>query len=63
MSLLIEALVDCPHCGESFPTMIDSSQGSYSTVEDCAVCCRPISLSIECEPGEVFGVSASAEMS
>lgn len=63
MSLLVETLVDCPHCGENYPTMIDTSQGSHSTIEDCAVCCRPIVLEVECEPGEVFSLSVSAEMS
>jgi hypothetical protein len=63
MALLIETDIVCPHCGEAFPTMIDSSQRSYSTTEDCAVCCRPIQLEVTCEPGEVFDVRASAEMS
>lgn len=63
MSLLVETLVDCPHCGESYPTMIDTSQGSHATIEDCAVCCRPIALEVDCEPGEVFSLNVSAEMS
>ncbi len=60
MSLLIEAEVMCPHCGETYRTMIDTSQGGYSTIEDCPVCCRPIQLDVTCEPGEIFDVAASA---
>jgi hypothetical protein len=63
VELLIETAVACPHCGEFFSTMIDTSQRSFSTVEDCAVCCRPMRLDVTCEPGEILDVSVSAEMS
>ena len=56
MSYVVEIEVECPYCGEVFPTTADTSQGRYSTIEDCVVCCRPIGLSIEWEAGEVFGV-------
>ncbi len=58
MNLVIEADVLCPWCGEVYPTMVDTSQGEGATVEDCAVCCRPIDLRISCEPGEVFSLEA-----
>ena len=58
MSFLVETEVGCPWCGEYFPTTIDTSQGDYTTIEDCAVCCRPIALTIACAPGELFGVEA-----
>ena len=38
------ARVDCPYCGESFETTVDLSGGDQVYVEDCAVCCRPITL-------------------
>ena len=38
------ARVDCPYCGESFDTTVDLSSGDQHYVEDCAVCCRPITL-------------------
>ena len=38
------ARVDCPYCGESFDTTVDLSGGDQLYVEDCAVCCRPITL-------------------
>ena len=42
---MIEAArVDCPYCGESFETTVDTSAGDQVYVEDCAVCCRPITL-------------------
>lgn len=61
MEILIEVEVQCPHCGEYYQSVIDTSQGSHATTEDCPVCCRPILLDIDCEPGEVLGVNASGE--
>jgi hypothetical protein len=58
MNALVEIEVLCPHCGEVYPSMADTTQGSYQTIEDCQVCCRPIQLAVECEPGEVFSVQA-----
>lgn len=51
--MIIDLELECPHCGESFTSTADTSAGSYQTVEDCAVCCRPMVVHIECEPGEV----------
>lgn len=59
MSPVVEAEVPCPFCGEVFPLAIDTTQGDYTTVEDCSVCCRPIQLTIACEPGEVLSVDAA----
>ena len=59
MNLLEDTEVQCPYCGEVFAITVDTAQGSYSTTEDCTVCCRPIAFQIECEPGEVLGVTAS----
>ena len=58
MNALVEIEVECPYCGEVFPTMADTSQGSYQTIEDCQVCCRPIQLEVDCEPGEVISIRA-----
>ena len=60
MDVLSEYQVRCPQCGEPFGMTIDTSQGSYTTIEDCAICCRPIALEIECAPGEVREVRVSA---
>ncbi|MDB9752184.1 CPXCG motif-containing cysteine-rich protein, partial [Gammaproteobacteria bacterium] len=36
----------CPYCGEKIELVIDCSIPEQSYIEDCEVCCRPISLSI-----------------
>ena len=58
MNLLVETDVECPHCGEGWSMVVDTSQGDYSTVEDCTVCCRPIQFTFGCEPGDVVTVSS-----
>jgi hypothetical protein len=59
MELLAEGNVLCPYCGESYTTMVDTSQSRHDTIEDCPVCCRPIQLTVDCEPGEVFSIGAA----
>lgn len=41
--------IRCPYCGERFETRVDVSAGAQEYIEDCEVCCRPISLSTELE--------------
>ncbi len=59
MELAVTANVECPHCGETFPLSIDSSQSEQTLIEDCSVCCRPITLSIRCQPGELIELMTS----
>lgn len=54
--MLVEISIQCPFCGEEINSMVDTSQGGYSTIEDCQVCCRPMEISVECEPGEVHSI-------
>jgi hypothetical protein len=44
--------IDCPYCGESYDTAIDTSAGASSYVEDCAVCCQPIVVTIDIDPAD-----------
>lgn len=47
MPELIEHRIGCPYCGEHIVILIDGSVATQSYVEDCQVCCRPISLDVE----------------
>ncbi len=60
MDLMVEAEVACPHCGEVFPLLVDTSQQEQAVVEDCSVCCRPINLTIVCQPGAVLEMQEGA---
>lgn len=51
-----ETDVDCPFCGETFSIVVDTSVEKQTYIEDCFVCCRPISFAVECEDGSLLSV-------
>lgn len=59
MNVIEDVEVQCPYCGEVFAVAIETTQGNHTTTEDCAVCCHPIALRVECRPGEVLGIAAT----
>lgn len=38
--------VRCPYCGERLVIFIDRSVRAQTYIEDCQVCCRPITLTV-----------------
>ena len=58
--VLVEIQIQCPHCGETITSTADTSQGDYSTIEDCEVCCAPMNIEIICEPGRVEEVRVTS---
>ena len=54
--------VQCPYCGETFETGVDTSGGNQEYVEDCYVCCRPIVFRIEVgADGELTGLETQRD--
>jgi len=54
--------IQCPYCGESYETVVDLSAGSQHYVEDCAVCCRPIEVTLRVgEDGELIAVDTTTD--
>ncbi len=43
--------VRCPYCGERLVIFIDRSVRKQTYVEDCQVCCRPITLTATVDAG------------
>lgn len=39
--------VECPYCGEAISLVLDASAGSQHYIEDCHVCCRPITVILD----------------
>ncbi len=60
MDIVEEIGVGCPHCGEEFFIEVETTLAEVVMVEDCAVCCRPITVRVRCEPGAVLGLEISA---
>ncbi len=46
----------CPYCGQSFEIVLDTSVPHQQFTTDCEVCCRPFTVIVETEAGEVISV-------
>ena len=53
--------VMCPYCGEFIEVFVDPSVTSQRYIEDCQVCCRPITLSVSIDQEGDASVSATHE--
>lgn len=53
MDLLQTHLLSCPYCGEEIQIVVDCSVSGQDYIEDCQVCCRPISLYVTIEDDHV----------
>jgi hypothetical protein len=43
----LDAVIECPYCGESIELTLDPGSGSQQDyVEDCEVCCQPWQVSV-----------------
>lgn len=60
---MLETLtIQCPHCGERFETVADASAGDAEYVEDCFVCCRPITVRLHVgHDGDLAGWDAGRD--
>jgi len=61
MNVIKEQHIVCPYCGEGISILIDCSIEQQDYIEDCQVCCKPISLSISCDDGGEPNVEARDE--
>ena len=54
------AEISCPYCGETITLFLDLSVESQTYIEDCSVCCQPMTVSYTVEEGELASLSAEA---
>ena len=55
MNLLTEKNIGCPYCGETIEVLIDSADLGQRYIEDCQVCCKPITFLVsESDVGEII---------
>lgn len=59
--MLIPETIQCPFCGQQFELVIDSSIASQTFTTDCEICCRPLEIAAECEPGEILSLDVRAD--
>jgi hypothetical protein len=55
---VVEHHFTCPYCWESVSMLLDLSAVDQSYVEDCEVCCNPVSLRFRVEDGGVVAFDA-----
>ena len=53
--------IDCPCCGERIEVVVDCSVDYQEYIEDCAVCCRPITLAVWAGADGTISVSPRGE--
>lgn len=53
--------VECPYCGEIISLALDSSAGSQRYIEDCHVCCRPITVALDVDEEGDASVSVQSQ--
>ncbi len=41
-----EKIIQCPYCWESISVLVDCSVEEQEYIEDCQVCCRPITFRV-----------------
>jgi len=56
--VLEEHFFTCPYCWEQISMLLDLSADSQTYVEDCEVCCHPISISYDVSDGALVSFSA-----
>lgn len=59
--MLTPHTIDCPYCGEPIEILLDASIPSQQYIEDCQVCCRPITLTVDVDDDGAIAVRARGE--
>ena len=53
-----EHTLTCPYCWSQWTVLIDLSIPSQIYIEDCAICCNPVTISYRSDQGELLEISA-----
>jgi len=53
--------IQCPYCGEVITLVLDASAGPQRYIEDCHVCCRPITVGLDIDADGDVRVRAHSE--
>lgn len=61
MTMLSEERIACPYCGESITVLIDDTDSNEEYIEDCQVCCRPITFNVTTHMSGELYVSVRSE--
>ena len=56
------AELTCPYCGEPITLILDLSVEEQTYIEDCSVCCQPMTVSYTASNGELTGVQVAVRV-
>lgn len=59
--MLDAVTIDCPYCGEPIEILLEPMQEPQRYVEDCQVCCRPITITVEVDADGAVAVGAGTQ--
>lgn len=59
--MLDQQVVNCPYCGEAIEVLIDEEEVGQQYIEDCQVCCRPITFLVSTDFSGQLSVSVHDE--
>ena len=59
---ITEQAIDCPHCGERITVLVDTSVPEQQYIEDCQVCCRPMTLLVTSLDGREVSISVQNDL-
>ena len=48
--------IQCPYCGQRNEVELDATIATQTFTTDCAVCCRAIEITAECEAGQILSL-------
>ena len=54
MNLIETVEATCPNCWEPISLTLDLSEPAQSYIEDCPVCCKPMTVSYSSSEGELI---------
>ncbi len=53
--------ITCPYCGEPLEILINGEEAGQQYIEDCQVCCRPMTVSVAFDEHGELSVSVHDE--
>ena len=56
----IEHFFTCPYCWQEISMVLDASVSDQTYIEDCEICCRPISIRYTVEDREMADFTADS---
>lgn len=60
MSQLIESFFQCPYCWQNISMLLEPHEQPQTYIEDCEVCCQPISVNYSYSNGQISYINATS---